>query len=125
DVGWNGFPLAIFQVLPLVRAILTNPETGFEYVAVVATGFPGNTEPFPRGRVHFLRVEPFVVHHRRIVSVNTKREQKKNTECRQYAIERFHGSLHCGLSLILASANHTNSPATKERTFQRKWNPLF
>src|SRR5258706_9654674 len=23
DVGWNGFPLAIFQVLPLVRAIFT------------------------------------------------------------------------------------------------------
>jgi two-component sensor histidine kinase len=40
-----------------------------------------------------------------------------NTEHRQYAIERFHGSLHCGLSFILASANHTNSPATNEATF--------
>src|SRR5258708_24627713 len=61
DVGWNGFPLAIFQVLPLVRAIFTNPETGLEYVAVVAARFPRNTEAFPRGRGHFLRVEPLVV----------------------------------------------------------------
>jgi len=37
------------------------------------------------------------------VSVSTKGEQKKNTEYQQYAIERFHGSLHCGLSSILAS----------------------
>jgi hypothetical protein len=41
--------------------------------------------------------------HRRIVSVGTKGEQKKNTERRQYAIERFHGSLRYGLTLIRES----------------------
>jgi hypothetical protein len=51
------------------------------------------------------------------VSVSTKGQQKKNTERRQYAIERFHGSLRYGLSFNLASANHTNSPATNEGTF--------
>jgi hypothetical protein len=30
------------------------------------------------------------------VSVSTKGQEKKNTECRQYAIERFHGSLRYG-----------------------------
>ena len=72
DVGRYGLPHAVLQVLPLVRAILSNPETGLEYIAVVAAGFPGNTQPLPRGRVHFLLVEPFVVLHRRIVRVNTK-----------------------------------------------------
>src|SRR6266404_1294124 len=120
DVGWNGFPLAIFQVLPLVRAIFTNPETGLEYVAVVAARFPRNTEAFPRGRGHFLRVEPLVVRHRRIVSVSTKGEQKKNTEHQRYAVERFHGSLRYGLSFILASANHTNSPAIEDGHILKK-----
>ena len=27
DVGWDHFPLAVFQVLPLIRAIFTDPET--------------------------------------------------------------------------------------------------
>jgi len=103
DVGGNGFPLAIFQVLPLVGAIFANPEAGLEYVAVVAARLVEKTEPTLYGRIHFLRVEPFVMRHRRIVSVGTKGEQKKNTERRQYAIERFHGSLRYGLTLIRES----------------------
>src|SRR5258708_21203358 len=103
DVGWNGFPLAIFQVLPLVRAIFTNPETGLEYVAVVAARFPRNTEAFPRVRGHFLRVEPLVVRHRRIVSVITQGEQQ-NTYYQQYASERFHHTIRDVLSFILAAS---------------------
>jgi hypothetical protein len=116
-VGWDGFPLVVFQVLPLVWAILTNPETGLEYVAVAAAGLVGKTESMLCGRVHFLLVEPFVMRHRRIVRISTDGKQKKNTECRQYAIERFHGSLRYGLSLILASANHTNFPAFNQARF--------
>src|SRR5258705_7490266 len=58
--------------------------------------------------------------HRRIVSVSTKREQKKNAEYQRYAVERFHGSLRYGLSFILASANHTNSPATEDGHILKK-----
>jgi hypothetical protein len=36
------------------------------------------------------------------VSVSSNKKQNKNTECRQYATERFHGSLRYGLSPILA-----------------------
>ena len=39
----------------------------------------------------------------RIVSIRTNGEQNKNTERRQYATERFHGSLRYGLSLIRES----------------------
>src|SRR5262245_15265666 len=92
-VGWNDFPLAILQVLPLVRAILANPEAGLEYVAVAAARLVRKTEPTLCGRVHFLLVEPFVMLHRRIVRISTDGKQKKNTECRHYTIERFHGSL--------------------------------
>src|SRR2546423_2112931 len=76
-----------------------------------------DAEPQLCGRAHYLLVVPFVVRHRRIVSVSTKGQEKKKTECRQYAIERFHGSLRYGLSFISASANHTNSPVTNEATF--------
>jgi hypothetical protein len=123
DIGWDDFPLAIFQVLPLIWAIFTDPETSLEYVAVVAAGLPGNTEPLLRGRIHLLLVKPFVMRHRRIVSISTKGKQKY-TERRQYATERFHGSLRYGLSLISASANHTNSPALNQATFPEKWNPI-
>jgi hypothetical protein len=44
-----------------------------------------------------------VMLHRRIVGVSTKAEQKKNTERRKPATERFHGSLRYGLSLIRES----------------------
>src|SRR5207302_9826225 len=74
---------------------------------------------FPTRRSSDL-VEPFVMRHRWIVSISTNGKQKKNTECRQYAIERFHGSLRYGLSPILASANHTNFPAINQATFCRK-----
>src|SRR3954452_5785332 len=117
DVWRHNPPLAILQVLPLIRAILANPEAGFEYIAVVTARFPWNAEAQLCGRAHDLLVVPFVVRHRGIVSVSTKGQEKQNTECRQYAIERFHGSLRYGLSFILASANHTNSPATHEATF--------
>src|SRR5262245_66548939 len=50
DIGWDGFPLAIFQVLPLVRAILSDPEAGLEYVAVAAAGLVRKTEPMQIGR---------------------------------------------------------------------------
>src|SRR5258706_16053060 len=70
--------------------------------SVVAARFPRNTEAFPRGRGHFLRVEPLVVRHRRIVTVSTKGEQKKNTGHQRYAVERFHGSLRYGLSFIFS-----------------------
>ena len=86
-VGWDGFPLAVFQVLPLVRAIFTNPEAGLEYVAVAAAGLVGKTEPMLCSRVHFLLVEPFVMRHRRIVRISTNGKQKKNAERRQYAID--------------------------------------
>jgi hypothetical protein len=36
DVRRYDPPLAILQVLPLIRAILANPEAGFVYIAVVA-----------------------------------------------------------------------------------------
>ena len=98
DIGGDGFPLAIFQVLPLVRAVCANPETGLEDVAVVATRFPGNTKSLPSGRVHFLPVEPLVVWHRWVVSVSSNGKQDEKTEDRQYATERFHGSLRYGLS---------------------------
>src|SRR5262245_53408058 len=62
--------------------------------------------------------------HRRVVRISTNAKQKQDTECRQYAIERFHGSLRCGLSIIFASANHTNCPATNQATFWGKWNPI-
>src|SRR2546423_5594997 len=117
DVWRHNPPLAILQVLPLIRAILANPEAGFEYIAVVTARFPWNAEAQLCGRAHDLLVVPFVVRHRGIVSVSTKGQEKQNTECRQYAIERFHGSLRYGLSFILASANHTNSPASNEATF--------
>ena len=123
-IGRDDFPLAIFQVLPLVGTIFTNPEAGLEYVAVVAARLVGKTEPTLYSRVHFLLVEPFVMRHRRIVSISTNGKQKKNTECRQHAIERFHGSLRYGLSPILASANHTNFPVINQATFCRKWNPI-
>src|SRR5436189_3372058 len=93
DVWRHNPPLAILQVLPLIRAILANPEAGFEYIAVIAARFPWNAEPQLCGRAHYLLVVPFVVRHRRIVSVSTKGQEKQNTECRQYASERFHGSL--------------------------------
>jgi len=65
------------------------------------------------------------VRHRRIVSVSTKGEQKKNTEYQQYAIERCHGSLRCGLSLILASTNHTNYPALEDGHILQKKHSHF
>jgi hypothetical protein len=104
DVGWDCFPLAILQVLPLVRTVVANPETGLEDITVVAAGLPGNTEPLPGGGIHFLPIEPFMVGHRRVVSVGA--EGKHANAENQDATERFHGSLHCGLSLVSASANH-------------------
>src|SRR5262245_14310078 len=56
------------------------------------------------GRVHFLFVEPFVMRHRRVVRISMNGKQKKKTECRQYAVERFHGSLRYGLSLASQDA---------------------
>src|SRR5262249_31685808 len=55
-------------------------------------------------RVHFLLVEPFVMRHRRVVRISMNGKQKKNTECRQCAVERFHGSLRYGLSLASQDA---------------------
>src|SRR4030095_12563166 len=75
-------------------------------------------------RIHFLLVEPFVMRHRRIVCISTNRKQKKNAECRQYAMERLHGSLREGLSLVSAFANHTNCLVIDQATFKRKWNPI-
>jgi hypothetical protein len=101
----NCLPLAIFQVLPLIRTVVTNPEAGLEDIAVVAAGLPGHAEPLPSGRSHFLSVKPLVVRDRRVVGVGTDAKQG-NAES-QDATERFHGSLHYGLSLVSASANHT------------------
>jgi hypothetical protein len=70
-IGWDDFPLAIFQVLPLIWAIFTNPEASLEYVAVA--GLVGKTEPMLCGRVHFLHVEPFVMRHRWIVCISAAR----------------------------------------------------
>src|SRR6516225_622188 len=101
-IGWDDFPLAIFQVLPLIFAVFTNPEASPEYVAVATAGLVGKTEPMLCGRVHFLLVKPFVMRHRWIVCISMYGKQKKNSECCHYAINRFHGSLRYGLSLILA-----------------------
>src|SRR5215211_4564360 len=124
DIGRHQFPVPVFQVLPLVRSVLSHSEPGLVDIAVVAAASPGYAQALARTRVHLLRVEPFVMRHRWIVSVGANRQQKKKTEDHQHATERFHASLHCGLSLTSASANHTNSPASKERTIRRKWNPF-
>ena len=79
DVWRHNPPLAILQVLPLIRAILANPEAGFEYIAVVAARFPWNAEPQLCGWAHYLLVIPFVVRHRRIVSVSTKATVRDRT----------------------------------------------
>jgi hypothetical protein len=77
-IGWeDDFPLAIFQVLPLIRAIFTNPEASVEYVAVAAAGLVGKAEPIPCGRVYFLLVKPFVMRHRWIVCISADGKQKK------------------------------------------------
>jgi hypothetical protein len=68
DVGRNDFPLTILEVLPLIRTIGCNPESGFEYIAVFAAALPGDTDALARRRVHFLPVVPFVVRHRGVVS---------------------------------------------------------
>ena len=41
-----------------------------------------DTETLPCSRIHFLRIEPLVMRHRRIVSVSTNGHQKKDTERR-------------------------------------------
>src|SRR3954468_12411571 len=120
DIRRHQFPVPVLQVLPLIRSILSNSEARLVDIAVVAAASPGYAQALARTRVHLLRVEPFVMRHRRIVSVSANRQQKKKTEDHQHATERFHASLHCGLSLISASANHTNSPASKERIISRK-----
>src|SRR6202171_4601457 len=58
DVRRHNPPLAILQVLPLIRAILANPKVGFEYIAVVAACLVGNAEPQLCSRAHFLFVVP-------------------------------------------------------------------
>jgi hypothetical protein len=45
DVRRHNPPLAILQVLPLIRAIIPNPEPSFEYIAIVAARLPWNAEP--------------------------------------------------------------------------------
>jgi hypothetical protein len=64
------------------RDARSDAEACFEYITVIATRFPRNTEPVLGSGVHFLSVEPFVVRHRRIVSVSTNGHQKRNTEHR-------------------------------------------
>ena len=80
DVGRDDFPLAIFEILPLVRIVLCDAETCFEYVTVIATRFPRNTEPVTCSRVHYLVIEPVGVLHRRIVSLYCQRYAKKRKQ---------------------------------------------
>jgi hypothetical protein len=125
DIGWDDFPLAILQVLPLVRPIFADPETGFVDVAIVTARSPGNTKSLSSSRVHFLFVEPFVVRHRWVMGVNSNGKQSKETKDHQRATERFHGSLRDGLSPNLTSANHTNRPATNQAITRRKMESHF
>jgi len=46
---------------PLIRAILADPEAGFEHIAVVAARLIQKAESALCGWVHFLLIEPFVV----------------------------------------------------------------
>ena len=41
DVWRHNPPLAILQVLPLIRAILANSEAGFEYIAICRSTISG------------------------------------------------------------------------------------
>jgi hypothetical protein len=68
DVRWDDFPLAVLEVLPLIRPIGCDAESGFKYVTVFAATLPGDTDALARCGVHFLFVIPFVVRHRSVVS---------------------------------------------------------
>jgi len=119
DVGWNGFHSPLSGIAT-GRAIFANLEAVWNTSLVVAARLVEKTEPTLYGRIHFcaltIRDAPSTDRERR-----HERRSEKNTERRQYAIERFI-ALRLGLTLIRES--HENSPAINQATFPGKWNPI-